>query len=167
MNPNNKIRQIMTTNLVTVTPNTSDNDIGKIFEEHTFHHLPVVISGSKLVGIISREDYFRLYNTLSKNTSGKVWTYKEISVLSAIDIMTEYPMVLDPDDTIGLAGDIFLANKYHCLPIVETDELTGLITVHDLLAYSFGAAIESKSDVQLRDNNVSQNLENIIDLIRN
>ena len=51
--------------------------------------------------------------------------------------MTEFPMHLDPEDSIGLAADTFLANKFHALPIVEDQVLVGLITTHDLLKYSF------------------------------
>lgn len=151
MNPNNTIRSIMTTNLVTVRPETTIADVGAIFGENSFHHLPVVKAGNFLVGIISREDYFRLYKTLSKNTSGHVWTHKEIAALNASDIMTEYPMTLDPDDTIGLTGDIFLANKYHALPIVEDDELLGIITVHDLLSYDFGRVVNPQKAVSFKE----------------
>ena len=60
--------------------------------------------------------------------------------MAAREIMTTNPMVLDPDDSIGLAADIFLANKFHALPIVEQTELLGIITVHDLLAHCFEAS---------------------------
>ena len=51
--------------------------------------------------------------------------------------MTKYPISLEPDDTIGLAADIFLANRFHALPILDDDVLVGLVTAHDLLRYSF------------------------------
>lgn len=57
--------------------------------------------------------------------------------------MTPYPIQLDPDDSIGLAIDIFLANKFHALPIVEDGALLGIVTTHDLLEYAF-----VKADIQ-------------------
>ena len=51
-------------------------------------------------------------------------------------------MQLEPDDTIGLAADIFLANKFHALPVVEDERLVGIVTTHDLLKYSFTAVME-------------------------
>jgi len=54
----------------------------------------------------------------------------------ARDIMTAAPLFLDPDDTVGLALDIFLANKFHALPVVEDNILMGILTTHDILAYS-------------------------------
>lgn len=162
MKPNNAIRNIMTTNLITVKPDTPIIEVRDVFQKNTFHHLPVVAAGSRLVGIISREDYFKIYNTLAKNTAGRTWTEKEIAHLKAKDIMSEHPMSLDPDDTIGLAGDIFLANKYHALPIVEDDELQGIITVHDLLAYSFGDAKEPTNDRRYGDNTNVEGFETMI-----
>ncbi|MFT4759592.1 MAG: Mg/Co/Ni transporter MgtE [Paraglaciecola sp.] len=65
MNPNNKISDIMTTDLKAVRPDTSMATIKKTFEKYEFHHLTVVTDGNQLVGIISREGYFKLFKTLS------------------------------------------------------------------------------------------------------
>ena len=162
MDPNKTIRAIMTTNLKVVRPDSSVTTVKEMFNKYDFRHLPVVDDGNRLVGIISREDYFRLFATLSRNTSGRTWTQNEIQYLKAKNIMTEYPMTLDPDDTIGLAGDIFLANKYHALPIVEDDELLGIVTVHDLLAYAFGDVIEHVPAKDPADNTHLENFETII-----
>ena len=56
--------------------------------------------------------------------------------------MTKLPMFLSPEDSIGLAADIFMANKFHALPVVDDNQLIGIITTHDLLAYSFESAVE-------------------------
>lgn len=144
MDPNIPIRKIMTSNLVTVSPESLASEVEEIFDKHNFHHLPVVSPGRKLVGIISKEDFQKIYFILSMSTTGKTWTKKELAILKANNFMTKYPVFLDPDDSIGLAADIFLANKFHSLPIVEDDQLIGIITTHDLLAYSYKAAAEIK-----------------------
>jgi len=134
----------MTTKLVTVSPETTAREIKKLFDKHSFHHLPVVAPGNKLKGIISREDVAKVAYILSLQTSGKTYSEKEYTSLTAKELMTQYPLSLDPDDTIGLAADIFLANKFHALPIIEDDELIGLVTTHDLLAYSFNNNVSEK-----------------------
>jgi CBS domain-containing protein len=129
----------MTTELVTVSLETNAEAIQTIFKEHNFHHIPVVDKGETLIGIISKEDFFKVSYLISYNTTGKTWTEKEYKALKANDFMTKFPLTLDPDDTIGLAADIFLANKFHSLPIVEDGKLAGMITAHDLLEYSFNS----------------------------
>jgi acetoin utilization protein AcuB len=146
MKPETTIRDIMTANLVTVSPDRSAKDIQGLFRENEFHHIPVVDKGQRLIGIISKEDILKLAYVLSLQTSGKTYSEKEYSTLKAEDIMTRYPITLDPDDTVGLAADIFLANKFHALPIVEDDQLLGIVTTHDLLGYSFSEAMEAKTE---------------------
>lgn len=146
MNADIAIREIMTTDLVTVNPDTRAKDIKELFEKNGFHHLPVVDRGENLVGIISKEDFFKISYILSLKTTGPTWSVKEYQALRARDFMTSYPLSLDPDDTIGLAADIFLANKFHALPIVEDGQLIGLVTSHDLLKYGFNSRFVEKEE---------------------
>jgi len=144
MKANKPIRSIMTTELVTVSPETTAREVKDLFDKNSFHHLPVVAPGNKLQGIISRKDVAKVAYVLSLRTSGKTYSEKEYKRLTASDLMTQYPLSLDPDDTIGLAADIFLANKFHALPIIDDDELIGLVTTHDLLKYSFNSNVSEK-----------------------
>ena len=136
----------MTTELVTESPETTAREVKKLFDKNSFHHLPVVAPGNKLQGIISRKDVAKVAYVLSLGTSGKTYSEKEYKRLTAADLMTQYPLSLDPDDTIGLAADIFLANKFHALPIIDDDELIGLVTTHDLLKYSFNSNVSEKAE---------------------
>ena len=147
MNPDNPISSIMTTKMVTVKPNTPINEIKAVFDKNAFHHIPVIGDGYRLLGIISKEDFLKFAYLLSLNTTGKTFSQNEYANLTADKLMTHCPMQLDPDDTIGLAADIFLANKFHALPIVEDEQLRGIVTTHDLLQFSFNSTtIEKESE---------------------
>ena len=142
----------MTVNPVTVTPEDSVAHISvKSLTKRSFHHLPVVGEGRSLVGIISKEDFHKVYYELCQNTTGKTWTEKEYTRLTAKDIMTQYPMSLDPEDSIGLAADVFLANKFHSLPVIDDGQLMGIVTTHDLLAYSFCSVLEPSNAEELEE----------------
>lgn len=144
MNPERPIQDIMITDLITVSPDASIREIQYLFEANNFHHLPVVDKGETLCGIISREDFFKLAYELSLKTTGRTWTEREYNSMKAKDIMTKNPLVLDPEDSIGLAADIFLANRFHALPIVDENRLVGMVTTHDLLLYSFNSSFVEK-----------------------
>jgi CBS domain-containing protein len=133
MDPNKVVSEIMTKELVTVKPGDSFEVVKDIFENHSFHHLPVVNPGKKLLGIISKEDYLKVisFDFIQLNQESVA------NMLKARDVMTRYPTALDPTDSIGLAADIFMANKFHALPVVEDNELLGLITSHDLIAHAY------------------------------
>lgn len=145
MQADRPLREIMTNRLITVSPDASVEVIKDIFHKNNFHHLPVTEKGDVLVGIISMEDFFRVSYVLSLNTGGKVYSEKTYNALTAKDFMTTYPLALEPDDTIGLAADIFLANQFHALPIVEEGRLVGIVTSHDLLASVFNSNYVEKT----------------------
>lgn len=148
MNPETPVSTIMTKRLVTVETDSRLPKIRQIFEQHGFHHIPVLEFG-KLVGIVSKADFFRISHTLSFNVNGNEKISADDHVFTAKDIMTEYPMQLDPDDTVGLAADIFLANRFHALPVVDAGELVGIVTSHDLIAYAYGSSVSD--DVLVED----------------
>ncbi|MEN0005335.1 MAG: CBS domain-containing protein [Bacteroidota bacterium] len=144
MKPETAVHQIMTTELITVRPETAASQVKAIFDLHDFHHLPVVSEGNRLEGIISRKDFSKVAYVLSLNTSGRSYSEAAYENLSASDFMTQYPVALDPEDSVGLAADIFMANKFHALPIIEEAQLVGLITTHDLLLYSYQSPLSSE-----------------------
>jgi len=131
------IKEIMTVKLVTVSPETTARAIKRLFERNSFHHLPVLDKREKLVGMVSREDFYKLAYVLTLDSEKADDSQPSYDSIEAAQIMTKYPLALDPDDTIGLAADIILANKFHALPILDDDKLVGIITSHDLLKYSF------------------------------
>lgn len=52
-----KIRDIMTSPLLTVDPEQTVFECAKLMSEHHIHHLPVMDENGKLVGIISATDF--------------------------------------------------------------------------------------------------------------
>ena len=148
MNPNITVQEIMTANPVTVQPNSTLGEVRELFSRNSFHHVPVTGPNGNLVGIISREDFFKVAYVLSVEATRAANTKSRFQHLLAEDIMTKYPLQLSPDDTVGLAADIFLANKFHALPIVEDGQLVGIVTAHDLLSYSFSSPIGEELSVE-------------------
>ena len=146
MNPETPVSQIMTTKLVTVESDSRLQKVRQIFEQHGFHHIPVMEFG-KLVGIISKSDFFHMHYHGSQKPALNGNAGDDVNYI-ARDIMTEYPMHLDSDDTVGLAADIFLANRFHALPVVDNGELVGIVTSHDLIAYAFGSMVNDEMMVE-------------------
>jgi acetoin utilization protein AcuB len=48
--------------------------------------------------------------------------------------MTRNPITATPDTTIGEAADVMLTNGFRHLPVVEGRELTGVVSIRDVLA---------------------------------
>lgn len=131
----------MTTAILSVPPSENFSAIENIFKKYPFHHLPVVNKNQSVIGIISKTDILHFSKKLALNSSGKYYSQLTLGNTKASDIMTAEPIVVDSDDTIGLAADLFLANTIHALPVVEDNRLVGIITTHDLLQYAFKEVI--------------------------
>ncbi|HHS96060.1 MAG TPA: CBS domain-containing protein [Phaeodactylibacter sp.] len=144
MNPNITIEKIMTESTLSVKAKDSLKTIDDIFNKFPFHHIPVVNDELEVIGIISKTDVHTFLKKLTEESSGKYYAQVTIENTKAEDIMTPDPYVIDPDDTIGLAADIFLANTIHALPVVEMGKLTGIITTHDLLQYAYKGVLNGK-----------------------
>ena len=131
INSESPIKELMTTNVFTVSPDDRLVKANKIFDEKGFHHL-LVVNENELVGILSKTDLLNyLWNAMAAENIVKS------SDILIKDLMTHNPITIDCDDTIGLAADIFLSNKLHSLPVLDGEELVGVITSYDLLKFTF------------------------------
>jgi len=56
----NSVEQIMSTNVITITPETSILEAARLLLENKIHSLPVLDSDKKLAGILTESDLFRM-----------------------------------------------------------------------------------------------------------
>lgn len=125
------LQEIMTTKLITLHPKDKMMRVKELFEDFNIHHLPVVVAG-KVVGIISKTDYY-LLTSISDNSYDQ-FIQSKIMITSTVDeFMKTEVYCLTGKDTVGDAIDIFLKNRISCLPIVNGKELVGIITPYDIL----------------------------------
>lgn len=131
MNLLSPVSKIMTTHLITVSQNDLLNVVKEIFDEHTFHHIPVTEKG-KVIGIVSKVDFLsKVYEFAAKEsmTGDEVLKVKHVE-----DIMTKKLAKVESTTRINVALDVFSRNLFHALPVVgEDDDLVGLVTTHDII----------------------------------
>ncbi len=113
----------MSKSVVTINCDDRLGKVREIFNSNPFHHL-VVLKNDKVCGIISKIDLMKGESGASSSTLVE-------------DIMTRDPLSVDPEDSIGLAADIILANAFHSLPVVSDGDLVGIITSHDLIKHAY------------------------------
>ncbi|HEY5809083.1 MAG TPA: CBS domain-containing protein [Povalibacter sp.] len=109
----------MTTDLITVTPDTALGDAAQLMAEKAIRRLPVlaVINGeNRLVGIVSKSDLARAPRTAA-------------SVMAA---MTPNPLTTTVDAPIESIAAIMRECKIGSLPVMRGTTLIGLITESDV-----------------------------------
>ena len=125
------VKQRMTTNPFTVTPDQSIPDALSVMTERGVRHLPVV-EGRRVVGVISRNDIAAASPSKATTLSAQEATYL-ISKLKVGRVMSTPPVVISPDALLEEAAVILRDGKIEMLPVVEGDELIGVITESDIL----------------------------------
>ncbi len=126
MNLLDPVKKVMTTKLITVSEEDTLETITNIFEMHAIHHIPVV-RFKEIVGMITKTDYLSYLKGVQLLDDV---SYREIK---AHEVMTTKLAKIEPLDRIQLAIELFTLNRFHALPVVENDELVGIVTPHDIL----------------------------------
>ena len=118
---NTPIKKLMTTDVVTICPNDLMIIAKEIFENNSFHHIPVVDGNQQLVGMLSQHDYNKMLTTFSvfKNSKADLANRKFMMSMMVKDVMTKQVTKLHPDNPISVAISIFKENLFHALPIVD------------------------------------------------
>ena len=133
MKKREKVNNVMTTELVTINVNDSLHNANNLFSSQEIRHLPVV-ANDQLVGILSQTDILRISfgNTFGEQDGGDEAIF---DMLSINQIMKHSPTTVDSNESIKDAARILAENEFHALPVVEDDQLVGIITTTDIMKY--------------------------------
>jgi acetoin utilization protein AcuB len=127
-----KIRDVMNSKVVTVTPDTTVKHAYELMRQGGFRHLPVIDRAGKLAGIISDRDV-RNVAVLFKKRPKDPTEYMIDEKLKVNSIMTPHPITIGPADTVLRAVTLFESHQIGCLPVIDKDKLAGILTRQDLL----------------------------------
>lgn len=124
-----KIRDVMTWNVVTVSPDTPIMEARKIMEAHNIRRLPVVDRG-KLVGMVSKERIAR--TGPSPATSLSVWEINYLlAKMTVKEIMVKDVVTVHPDMPVEVAIALAQSKGVGALPVLEDHNLIGIATTND------------------------------------
>ncbi len=127
------VRDIMETKLVTISANDRLSTVDDIMTLGRVRHIPVVLGG-KLVGVVSQRDLLRAsLSALSEHRHAERRAF--LHVVEIARVMSKPPIVVSPDATIEEAASVMADKKIGCLPVVDGDELVGLLTETDVLLW--------------------------------
>src|SRR5216683_1978014 len=128
------VREVMTTRLVTVTPEDTLSHAVSLFRQYQFHHLPVVRAGSKqaealgtqrrtrdslpiLEGLLTSSD-IDLAVAVGTERSGEAlrrpWQERRVA-----EVMHRATMRVTPTTSVAAAAQILVERGLNCLPVVE------------------------------------------------
>jgi len=127
------VRDVMTPNPVTIGPNYSIGTALARMRRGGFRRLPVV-ENDKLIGIITDRDLRLAMNSPYVLREGWYDSYlmEHIEVRSC---MTANPLTLPEDSDLIEAVRMMQEQKFGGIPIVEGDQIVGILTETDLMKH--------------------------------
>ena len=120
--PMTTIREVMSTNLVTVTPSAMMSQVVGTMSQAGVGSV-LVLEGGALLGIFTERDVVRAFDQLHADPA-------RVSPISKG--MTRDPQTIDPDATVGEAMDRMLDGGFRHLPVMEGRTLVGIVSMRDL-----------------------------------
>jgi CBS domain-containing protein len=58
--------------------------------------------------------------------------------MKVVDVMTKDPLTVSPSDIIGQADELMFENRFRQLPVVEGNQLVGIVTDRDIRSFLCG-----------------------------
>ena len=121
------VGQFMSTDLFTVSPDDLIDLAASVMDWRHIRHVPVEDEEGRLVGLVTHRGLLRMM-IKGTNSNSKLTTVREIMVT---DPVTVYPTTSSLE-----AMEIMRSNRVGCLPVVDGDQLVGIVTSYDFLEAS-------------------------------
>jgi len=119
------VGQFMATDLFTVRPDDLVDLAASLMDWRHIRHVPVEDEGGHLVGLVTHRGLLRLLTRGSTAPDGTSMTVREI--------MKENPTCVSSSTPTLEAIEIMRQSKIGCLPVVDDNQLVGIVTSYDFL----------------------------------
>lgn len=139
-----KVRDIMSTKVVTVSPSTSVRDIAGLMVERHVSGLPVLNDNGTLVGMVSEGDLLRRpeigtqkhrrrWVSFFSGVDEQAREFTKSHALRAGDVMTEQVIHVSEETPLGEVVGLMEKHNIKRLPVLSDGKLVGIVSRADLL----------------------------------
>jgi len=142
-----KVKDIMTTDVVTVTKETTVMELAGIFANRHLSSLPVLAQNGDLIGIVTETDLVEQDKNLHIPTVISIFDWviylesdkkfekelKKMTGRAVGDIYSAELLTVSPETSIADVADLLSSRKINALPVVEGKKLVGIVSRIDLI----------------------------------
>lgn len=125
------VSTIMTPDIHYIHPDQKVKDAIQMMATNDIRHLIVKNHDKQLVGIISKNDVDKFRPRHQINQINEKITEN----LNVEHLMSKNVRTIEADDTIKYAVEVISLCSYNALPVMNDDQLVGIVTTTDLLNY--------------------------------
>jgi CBS domain-containing protein len=149
-----KAKDIMNTTVITVTPDTSVEELGRLLIGKGVSGVPVVDERQQLVGIVTENDLIRQNERFHIPTLLRIFDafiplqgsasieaeIKRMSASKVSEICTRKVITVDPETPVQDIATIMSEKGVHLLPVMSSGKLVGIIGKMDIIRGTVGEA---------------------------
>lgn len=151
-----RVRDVMTTSVVTVDRITPYQDIDRLLTEHQISGVPVLMMGRQVAGVVSEADLLAVEDKAARHArmeaeSRRRWRTRKPrhTPLNAGALMTAPAVTISPDASIPAAARVMNTHHVRRLPVVDPDgTLIGIVSRRDLLSVFLRPDADINSDAR-------------------
>lgn len=121
------VKEIMTQNVITVSPNTNIFEALVLIDQHRIRHLPVV-QDEKLVGIVSDRDLRDVKPSTLESENIDLLKSIKVEQIMKTNVVTAHPL-----DAVDEAAALLYRNRIGSLPVINGGKVVGIVTHGDLI----------------------------------
>ncbi len=153
-----KAKDIMAEKVITVTPETTIEELGRIFIEKGISGSPVLDAEGRLFGIITENDLIskntrlhiptilRLFDAfIPLGTSTLETEIRKMAASTVGEVCTRKVFTVGEETPIDEVATIMNEKKIHLLPVVKEGRVVGIIGKKDLIRGIAGEAPEQRT----------------------
>jgi CBS domain-containing protein len=120
-------RDVMTAPVFVVSPDSTVAHARNLMVRHRISRL-LVMDGANLVGILTKKDIaYRL------RQGEPAWRRRPLDRIPVGALMTEHPVVVQPDTGVKSIARIFVENTISSVPVMDAGVVAGIVTKTDLM----------------------------------
>ncbi len=128
------IADCMTRHPILIPPAMLASEAQKILSENHIRHLPVVESGKRLAGLVTRQQLLLKADAVGSLNVWEISRYLADLRVAQVMVKGRNVLTITADRTIERASQIMAERKIGCLPVVEDETVVvGIVTETDLL----------------------------------
>ncbi|MGG6229227.1 CBS domain-containing protein [Tenacibaculum sp. SDUM215027] len=125
---------IMTKDVITLSSTDDLMTAEKIFKKENIRHIPVV-SGNEIKGMLSYTDLLRISFADAVDENETDVDTVVYNMFTIDQVMAKNLETVNSSATIKEIAEILAKKEFHALPVVDNNELVGIVTTTDLIYY--------------------------------
>lgn len=128
------VSSIMTSTVISLNTKDTLETAEALFKENNIRHIPVV-DGNKVIGMLSYSDLLRISFADAVGEDEQDVDTIVYNMFSIEQVMTKNLITVNASTTIKKVAQILSKREFHALPVVENENLVGIITTTDLINF--------------------------------